>query len=327
MMPAAATRPGRSQPSRTPIESVKALSDHPEDGADATGKWEPGVAPVAVVMITLNEAHNLEPVLENLRGWAQEVHIVDSYSKDSTIDIALRYGARVVQHPFRGFGDQWNFAMESLPVAAPWTMKLDPDERLDDDLKRSVVEAIEAGSCDGMSVERQLYFMGRPLPAVSRLVRVWRTGSCRFTDVRVNEHPIVTGTIVDVAGILEHHDSPDLSHWLEKQNRYSTMEAASAYEGRRLAASPRLFGTSFERRMWMKKNFSRLPFRFSLLFLYNFLVRGTWRAGRVGYIWALLRSDVMRLREYKLYEFELLGGVPEARPSGAGLPDPRVEQH
>ena len=42
--------------------------------------WQPGIAPVAVVMISLNEGHNMEAVLENLRGWAQEVFLVDSYS-------------------------------------------------------------------------------------------------------------------------------------------------------------------------------------------------------------------------------------------------------
>ena len=40
--------------------------------------WQPGVAPIAVVLITLNEAHNLEEALDNIKHWAQEVFIVDS---------------------------------------------------------------------------------------------------------------------------------------------------------------------------------------------------------------------------------------------------------
>lgn len=94
---------------------------------------QPSAAPVAVVMITFNEAHNLPAVLENLRGWAQEVFVVDSYSTDGSVDVALAHGATVVQRAFRDFGDQWNFAVGKLPVTAPWTMKLDPDERLTDD--------------------------------------------------------------------------------------------------------------------------------------------------------------------------------------------------
>ena len=64
--------------------------------------WEKGNAPLAVVIISLNEGHNMEAVLKNIRGWAQEVFLVDSYSQDDTLDIALRYGVHVVQRRFRG---------------------------------------------------------------------------------------------------------------------------------------------------------------------------------------------------------------------------------
>jgi hypothetical protein len=84
--------------------------------------WVPGTAPVAVVMLALNEGHQMAGVLDNLRGFAQEVFLVDSRSADDTVDIALSRGVHVVQRAFRGFGDQWNFALRTLPVTSPWTM-------------------------------------------------------------------------------------------------------------------------------------------------------------------------------------------------------------
>ena len=72
------------------------------DEGDATPQWERGVVPVAVVLISLNEAHNMAAVLENLKGWAQEVFLVDSYSSDGTVTIALQQGIHVVQRSFRG---------------------------------------------------------------------------------------------------------------------------------------------------------------------------------------------------------------------------------
>jgi glycosyltransferase involved in cell wall biosynthesis len=285
-----------------------------------------GSAPVAVVMIALNEAHNMEAVLENLKGWAQEIFLVDSYSSDGTVDIALRHGVQVVQRAFRGFGDQWNFALSKLPITAPWTMKLDPDERLSEELKREIAAAITAGDADGFSSSRRLWFMTRPLPVKHDLVRVWRTGRCRFTDVQVNEHPIVDGTVRRISGELEHYDSPDLEHWLDKQNKYTTAEAVSAYEHQKLADEPRLFGTALQRRMWIKKNFMKFPFRYVVLFLHHYLVLGTWRAGWVGYVWSRLRCDVYRLQEYKLREMQLTGRLPLKRPHGPGRPDSRVQQ-
>ena len=131
-------------------------------------------------MISLNEAHNLEAVLQNLSGWAQEVFLVDSYSADDTIDIALKHGVQVVQRRFRGFGDQWNFALRELPITAPWTMKLDPDERLTDELKASIESMVKRGDQDGIVIKRRLWFMGAVLPVEQPILRVWRTGGLSF---------------------------------------------------------------------------------------------------------------------------------------------------
>jgi hypothetical protein len=233
----------------------------------------------------------------------------------------------VLQRPFTGFGDQWNFALRELPITAPWTMKLDPDERMTDALKRQIAERIAADDCDGMSFQRRLWFMGRPLPIRHEIVRVWRTGRCRFTDVSVNEHPIVDGRIVRVGGELEHHDSPHLDHWYEKQNRYTTLEAERRRSGA-LACAPRLTGTRLERRMWLKKHFDKVPFRFVAMFLYLYLGKGLFRAGWVGYAWSRLRAQVYWMRHVKFRELELTGRERFERiPREHGPPDERVEQY
>ena len=82
-----------------------------------------------------------------------------------------------------------------------------------------------------------------------------------------------------------------------------------------------------QRRMWMKRNFMRFPFRFFALFVYHYAVLGAWRAGWVGYVWARLRADVYRLWEYKLREIHLTGRLPLRRPSGPAAPDVRVPQY
>ena len=103
--------------------------------SDKNKKFYPGDLSISVVMISLNEAHHLEDVAKNLSGWAKEIFLIDSYSKDDTIDKALELGIHVVQRKFQGFGDQWNFAIENMPIKTDWVMKLDPDERMSDELK------------------------------------------------------------------------------------------------------------------------------------------------------------------------------------------------
>jgi glycosyltransferase involved in cell wall biosynthesis len=289
--------------------------------------WQPGSAPVAVVMISLNEGHNLDEVCANLKGWAQEVWLVDSYSKDDTVGIALRHGVRVVQRKFKGFGDQWNFALGKLPIRAPWVMKLDPDERLTDELKRQIEAAVQQPEVDGLGVTHRLWFMNRPLPVRKQFVRVWRSGKGRFTQIEVNEHLIVDGHVLQLTGEVEHRDSPSLEHWLHKQNKYTTQEAIGLARGGMYAVKPRFFGGQVERRMWLKRMFFRFPFRYQIYFLQTLLQTGAWRAGRVGFIWSALRTEVMRLVEYKALEIKWTGKDPAVLEFGAGAPDPRVPQY
>jgi glycosyltransferase involved in cell wall biosynthesis len=263
-------------------------------------------APITVIMISLNEEHNMEGVLQNLKGWAQEIFLVDSFSSDKTLEIALKYGVKVVQRKFSGFGDQWNFALKELPISAPWTMKIDPDERLSNELKEAIVNQINSNSDLAISFDRRLWFMGRELPIFQEVIRIWPTGRCYFSDVEVNEHPIIDGKVKKVKGVMQHLDSPHLEHWLDKQNRYTTAEAIMAYKGAVLSDIPRFFGTKLQRRMWFKANFYRMPCRYYLFFLYCYIILGAWKAGWVGYAWARLRTDVMRLIDFKKREMELI---------------------
>lgn len=293
---------------------------------EALPKWIAGKVPIAVVMISLNEAHNMAAVLQNLKGFAAEVFLVDSYSSDETVDIALAHGVHVVQRKFRGFGDQWNFAMRELPITSPWTMKLDPDERLTDALKKSIGEFIGKGDTDAFTLRRRLWFMGRPLPVKQVILRGWRTGTCRFSDVLVNEHPLVEGKITAATGDLEHHDSPNLHHWVEKQNRYTTQEAINRFRKLPMAAQPKLFGSKFERRMWVKKYFFLIPFRYQLYLLHNLLMARVWSTGKAGFAWARLRVWVRRTIEDKLTEMTITGQELSLPAQPTGQPHPSVKR-
>ena len=264
-------------------------------------------ASLAILFITLNEEYHIGAAIDNVKDIADEIWVVDSGSKDKTVEIAESKGAKVVYHKFEDFGAQWNFAL-SLPVKSVWTMKMDPDERLTDELKCEIcgrLNVIDDSIC-GFSFDRVLWFMGIRLRGVkNEVVRIWRTGRCRFSDVAVNEHPIVNGRVVKLSATMDHHDSKDLSCWLEKQNRYTTQEALMRFRGDALAAKPRIFGKKLERRMWLKRFFYNVPGRYFFFTIMMFVFSGAWRSGISGWRWVKCREMVMRLREYKWREFKL----------------------
>ena len=69
--------------------------------------------PITIVMITLNEEYHLSKYLKKLNDLFESILIVDSYSKDETIEIALNEGVNIVQRKFVSFSDQWNFAINN----------------------------------------------------------------------------------------------------------------------------------------------------------------------------------------------------------------------
>jgi glycosyltransferase involved in cell wall biosynthesis len=281
--------------------------------------------PLTVIMLTLNEEFHLPGVLDNIKDWAEDVFILDSCSTDKTVDIALDYEVKIVQRRFTNFGDQWNFALQNLPIKTPWTMKLDPDERITDDLKDQIRKAILSDSpADGYTFPRRLWFMGKPLHVLADVTRVWKTGKCKFSDVIVNEHPLIDGKVAWLRGILEHFDSQDLHHWIEKQNRYTTMLAIQSAKGQQLSAKPRFFGNSLERRMFLIKFFFMIPFRYQFQWIYEIFIRGAWKDGYVGLCWARLRIESRRIRELKIKEIKFSGRLPKMPKTNAGDFDSRI---
>lgn len=261
-----------------------------------------GKTSISIIMITLNEGHNLLDMINQLNNWASEIFVLDSFSTDNTIEILERYNIVYKQRKFMNFGDQWNYALKCFEIKSDFTMKLDPDERLTQELKDEITNSLHKKDFDGYSFDRVLFFMGKELPISQEVTRIWRTGNAKFTNVLVNETPIIEGTVYKLRSKLLHMDSPDLEHWYSKQNKYSSCEALAKFQKKDLPFKPDFFGDNNNRKMWIKKNFSNVPFRFILLFLYYYILKGLFLAGKEGFIWSHLRSEVMRMREYKYYE-------------------------
>ncbi len=281
---------------------------------------------LCILVITFNEAHNLERMFQNLAGFASEICIVDSFSSDSTVDIALEHGAKVVQRKFQNFGNQWNFALDYFQTDCKWTMKLDPDEVISDELKINIVNSIHSDTSNAFSFNRRLFFMGKKLMVADEIFRLWKSGSVRFSDVLVNEHLITEDSIQFIHGELEHHDSPDLHHWFAKQNLYSSAEALSRFRNGSFSVKPNLFGNSLEKRMFYKWIITIFPLRSVLIFLYYYFIRLNFLCGKVGYIWSTLRASVYRMRALKYYEMTLTNKEIQIQKNPLGKPHPLVKQ-
>ena len=188
-------------------------------------------AQLSAVLITRNAAAVLEPCLESL-AFADEIVVVDSASTDATLEIAQRRGVRVVQREWLGFGRQKQFAVEQ--AKHDWVLCVDADERVSPQLAASIGAALAAPAAPVFRMPRRNRFLGRWLshgegyPDWSP--RLFHRLNARWSDDLVHEKVLYAVTPGTLAGDLLHDSGDDLSVYLERQNRYTTLAARQAYD-------------------------------------------------------------------------------------------------
>ena len=255
---------------------------------------------VAVVVLTYNEQLNLAQALQSVRGWAREVFVFDSFSTDRTVDIAREHGAHVMQHRFENYARQRNAALDQLPITAEWVLFLDADEWLPDALKDEIEGLIARDPTEnGFYLSFRFLWMGRWIRRgyyPTWVLRLLRRGKARCEDRSVNEHLVVEGATRRLANDFVHEDHRGVADWVEKHNRYTTLEARELFRLRSEQVGEidaRLFGSQAQRRRWLRHRvFNRLPplVRPVLYWIYRYFICGGFLDGREAFTYHFLQA-------------------------------------
>jgi len=289
---------------------------------------------LSVIILTFNEEVNLPASLDSVSGWAREVFVVDSYSTDQTVEICLarkEEGIRVVQHEFIDYSQQWNWALQNLPIASSWILKLDADERVTPEFQSEVRELIQTAAVelDGVYFRRRIVFMGGVLRwsgvRSNYDLRLWRTGKAYFESRPVNEHALVEGGTRYLRSFVLHENSKSIADWLDKHNRYSSLEAINIIEKNVTGEiAPRIFGNATERRMFLRKLRLVLPCKALLSFIYLYIICLGFLDGRSGFRYAIFKSAFAYWIHLKVTEYDRTGRKPEIIWPQRGVADPNV---
>jgi len=169
---------------------------------------ETRAASVCACIIVRDEERRLPAALASV-AFCDEVVVVDSGSRDRTVELARAAGARVVEHPWRGFGAQRNIAIDA--TGADWILEIDADERVTPRL-RAEIEAFLAGAPEDVDIcavpLRDLLLGGRLGPSAKYpkyRLRLFRRGRYRHDEqVRVHEGLWAFGRTWAFEGDLEH---------------------------------------------------------------------------------------------------------------------------
>ena len=203
--------------------------------------------PLSLIVITRDAGHELAECLASV-PFAAEAVVVDSGSRDDTVAVAQRAGARVIEHPFEGYGPQKNFAVSQ--ARHDWVLCVDADERVTPELGVAIrgVLANGAPSAVAYTMARRNRFLGRWLAHGEGYpdwnVRLFDRRRARWSSDPVHEKVVADGTVARLRGDLLHASAESIDAYIAKQNRYTTMQAEAMHaaglqaSGTRIALSP-----------------------------------------------------------------------------------------
>jgi len=242
--------------------------------------------PLTVIVPTLNEADQVEECISRV-AWADEVIVADAGSTDATVALARGAGARVLERTGPTIAAQRNAAIGA--AVNEWVLAVDADERVTGELGDEISRTLQAPSHPVYRIRRRNLYLGRELTRghwgkdwVTRLF----TRDRRYLERRVHERLEPAPNPGYLQSCLEHIPYRDLSHQLEKMNRYARWGAEDLFEqGQRASA-------------W------DLSLRPAGRFLRAYLLQGAWLDGRFGLATSVLGAYTAFLKYAHLWALE-----------------------
>jgi glycosyltransferase involved in cell wall biosynthesis len=252
---------------------------------------------ISVLILTRNEEKSLPGCLQSV-AWSDDVHVLDSFSTDGTVQVARSAGATVTQRIFDNWSSHQNWALANLAFRHPWVFYLDADERVTPGLRDAIASALEQpGDSVAFRVQRRDFFLNQWLKYVQTspfYMRLFRPEKMRYERL-VNPVSIADGPVAQLGGFLDHFPfSKGVGQWVERHNQYSTFEARQIVDNRR-GQAPFSLRAAFsakdfhERRYHQKELFYRMPARPVAKFLILYFMKRGFLDGAAGFTYCVLQ--------------------------------------
>src|SRR3984957_11019394 len=253
---------------------------------------------ISVLILTKNEEQDIRGCLDSV-AWSGDVHVLDSYSTDLTVERAQAAGANVVQREFDNWSAHQNWALANIPFRHPWVFYLDADERVTPELAASLRRAVvDPEDTVAFRIRRRDFWGERWLKHVQAspyYLRLFRPEKMRYERL-VNPVSVADGPVAELQGFLDHYPfSKGMSHWLSRHNSYSSLEAQQIVKNRaanrEFSLKQAFFAKNIhERRFHQKELFYRIPARPLIKFLLLYVGKRGFLDGAAGFNYAVLQS-------------------------------------
>lgn len=210
------------------------------------------MTPISVFIITKNEADRIGNVIKMAAKIADEIIVIDSGSVDETVKISSALGAKVIFNAWNGYGAQKIFG--ELQCRNKWILNLDADEELSPELCDEITRVFADKIADAVAgfkikIVNKFPFEQRPkkLAYYYNQIRLYNIDFAGFKNSTVHDSVVLKSPhqqqILQLNNIVYHQSFRSYSHWLDKINSYSSMQAKDAFEKNKCPSIVKVFLT------------------------------------------------------------------------------------
>lgn len=266
---------------------------------------------VSVLIPTKNEERNLQACLDSV-AWANEIIVYDSFSNDSTVEIAKKNNVKIVQRQFDNFSTHKNWALDHIEFRNTWILIVDADECITPLLAEEINRLLQKGpDKNGYYIARKNYFDGKWIRHGGWYpdwnLRLFKLGHACYEERIVHEHMLVDGPAGYLQEPLLHYDDKGMERYFDRHNIYSSLEAVECYQflhkKKQMGTLKEYWKSGPHRRRFLKQLAYRyLPCRPLFKFLWMYFFKLGFLDGRIGLRFCLLHT---------FYEYQIALKVKE----------------
>jgi len=260
---------------------------------------------ITAVILTYNEQIHLQRCLDSLKNCVEKIYVIDSFSSDSTEDIANNNNISIIHIEWENsYSKKYNTALNTIDFKTDWVLRIDADEYLTERLATEIVQNVDKTpeNVKGIFVTRTIKFMDRELkyggmhPVYT--MRLWRAGFGKCESKLMDEHIVLSeGDTINYKNCLIDDNLKGIDDWIDKHNTYSTKEAIDMLriESDCVSSnqiSKKIFGNQVNRTRKLKSYYAKNPLfiRAFIFFIYRYVFRMGFRDGIAGFCWNFLQG-------------------------------------
>lgn len=245
---------------------------------------------LSVLIPCKDEERNISYCIESVLPIADEILVADSGSKDKTMEIAKKYGCRVIEREYKNSADFKNWAIPQAKY--DWILLLDSDERATPELLDEIKHTLSAKvpEHNGYYIFRRNFLFGNEVKrswGKDKVIRLFKRDLSKYKDMRVHSEIVLSsGSAGFLKQKLLHYTYWNYAQIMEKYERYTTWAAEDM------------------RDKGVKPSFINLTFTPVWRFFRQYILQGGFLDGRAGLIVCGLSMYYVFLKYAKLWRME-----------------------